>query len=219
MEQYVVNGETTFAQVPSERYSYTITVKGDHIGISLEKLSSRKEWSTSDLALGDYVTANNAIAGASVGDYVKLFQRTFDAGLNDTADISRNLIKVDSRTRCLELVVNIYAVGSAWKATYVPLLEERLAIVEAKLQDLDKKLEAYPVTPLCLEATTKLAGHKLIWKSFESDHFKVITGTGAIEVLIPGLYSISDELPQLSTWTVHQQHRQPVVFEDCPSVG
>ncbi|KAG6943753.1 hypothetical protein JG688_00017451, partial [Phytophthora aleatoria] len=121
-----VEGSTSFPSAPARFYRYAIALKDSKLSIWMEDRKSKKQYK-GDLDKKDYVTADNAITGASAEDYL---QRELTTG-------GSGILK-------LKLLLKLRVLDSAWEAKFEFLLDpvsvERIDIVEAKLRDQEEEL-------------------------------------------------------------------------------
>ncbi|KAG3066374.1 hypothetical protein PI124_g22078 [Phytophthora idaei] len=107
-----VEGSTSFPSAPARFYRYAIALKDSKLSIWMEDRKSKKQYK-GDLDKKDYVTADNAITGASAEDYLQLL---------------------------LKLRVLDSAWEAKFEFLLDPVSVERIDIVEAKLRDQEEEL-------------------------------------------------------------------------------
>ncbi|KAE9314207.1 hypothetical protein PR003_g19313 [Phytophthora rubi] len=185
-QDIMVEGVTAFAPSPAASYRYVIELKGSKMSIRMEDRTSKKQWYKCDMAKTDYVSTANAIPDATVADYVK-----------------RKLYTLNGGSRRLELAVKIRVLRSTWMAKYTfdldPVSVERIDILESKLHDQQDEVEKLRSDLLNgpspqhvqLEASTKDAQLRLLWKSIDSVGFVVNGSDGVVKVCDSGLYTMS----------------------------
>ncbi|KAE8995505.1 hypothetical protein PR001_g19098 [Phytophthora rubi] len=201
-QDIMVEGVTAFAPSPAASYRYVIELKGSKMSIRMEDRTSKKQWYKCDMAKTDYVSTANAIPDATVADYVKCFQDTLNSDLGDS-DAQRKLYTLNGGSRRLELAVKIRVLRSTWMAKYTfdldPVSVERIDILESKLHDQQDEVEKLRSDLLNgpspqhvqLEASTKDAQLRLLWKSIDSVGFVVNGSDGVVKVCDSGLYTMS----------------------------
>ncbi|OWY97318.1 hypothetical protein PHMEG_00032187 [Phytophthora megakarya] len=159
------NGVTAFAPPPAPTYRFVIASNAEKLKITLEDLTSKKQWSTGILDDKEYLTSTNKIPNASLTDYVKvdifylkgeglngiLFLFTKDNNSNqgdkdssqddiqplDPRRIRRKLTPLEDDAFQLELFVKIRIFQSAWTAKYLFKMEP---VTLAQIDILEAKL-------------------------------------------------------------------------------
>ncbi|EGZ06193.1 hypothetical protein PHYSODRAFT_307216 [Phytophthora sojae] len=91
LQDIEVEGVTAFAPPPATTYHYTITLKDDTLGIFMEDRATKKQWYKGSMDESDYVSAANAVTGATPADYAKCFRDALGCELDRSGDSSRDL--------------------------------------------------------------------------------------------------------------------------------
>ncbi|KAL4166762.1 hypothetical protein KRP22_014014 [Phytophthora ramorum] len=206
-EDVKVEGSTSFA-APSPSYRYTITLKNGKMSIWMEDRVSRKQWFKGDMTKDDFVTSDNMITGASLGNYVQCFQDLLDCDLSELGDEERKTTHLsDDDVLHLELTARVCVLRSSWKATYSFRLDlftvERIDILESNLRDQQEEVERLSSelerakTPIAIEldAFENVAGMSILsWHSIKSSTFVVDGENGVIKINRPGMYVIGVDI-------------------------
>ncbi|KAI9992881.1 hypothetical protein PInf_014819 [Phytophthora infestans] len=126
-------------------YRYAIELKNNKLSIWMENRNNKKQWYTGDLDKQVYVTADNALIGASTEDYLQLFQGALSCPPNDYNNSRRELTERENGVAELRFILKLRVLHATWEAKFEFLLDpvsvERIDILEAQLYDHEEELK------------------------------------------------------------------------------
>ncbi|OWZ05775.1 hypothetical protein PHMEG_00022067 [Phytophthora megakarya] len=185
-------------------YRYTIIVNDNkELSIGMEDRSTKLQWFKGGMKISDYVTSDNAIFGASAGDYATCIHEVL-ARSEVCSDYQRELSVLEDSALALLLRLQYRVFDAVLEAKFSfqldPVSIERIDILESKLRDHQEQIDVLAsqlteqretVKKVDFKATEIVPGSLSVrWTGTGSNDLATVDSDGAVKVHRSGLYHI-----------------------------